>query len=311
MSDESPFPTLFAGRSRARARVTNDELCYDELPAGARGQLFHLLEIVEGDYTRGHINHWLAPVLKAAAFDLGLSRLGPRDAFFVVFDVVRTGTVNEVLSLLEALMWGIAREEDSSFYSVTAEALEGAVNKVFEDWGFGFRGSGGKFERVDSSLLHDLTISEAQRLLPRVGYSPAERAFREALVLHRTGNEARSIHQATSALESVLKAAVKRRKLKLPSKSNVGALIQRLRENGGLPNVQAEILTRLTSLMESLSGPRNQTPNAGHGGAPGDTAATPHLAGFVLHTIGAALVFIVEEEFLDAADEPSAESKTE
>lgn len=167
------------------------------------------------------------------------------------------------------------------------------VNRAFNFARVGYQLEGTQIVRIDSTYMHADVVKPALMLLNGPEWVGPENEFRTALEHYRDGNTKESNQAALNALESTMKAICKLRGWTHDPGAQAKHLIAICFDKGLVPLYWASAWSGLRCILES-GVPTGRNKAGGHGQGPVIQDAPPHLASYILHMTGAAIVYLIE-----------------
>ena len=168
----------------------------------------------------------------------------------------------------------------------TIPDAEERINRAFERFRFGYRIERGEVRKIGSPALDLTIVGPALLAVQRVGWSEAERSFREALDHQRAGETDDALTAANAAVEAALKAAgMKGMTLK--------ELARSFKTSGLVPGYLTNVPELIEDMLDRLHAARSTEGDA-HGKAPGADEVPQPLADLGIYWAGAFIVYLAD-----------------
>ena len=314
-----PIFDLFSKRQRALRGDVPDTYRYDDIPEKLRVQIVYIMYDVLGNVNQYDQTEFYAypPVTRAydsiadalcreyGVFRLPANYSGHENKMMDLLNFfLQEKTTEKVIDVIELSFGAINNYTRTHDYlgksdpSGEADRAIDELNRRFKEHGVGYCFTDGQIVRIDSEFVHSEVVLPALGILNRKGYAGAQQEFLQAHEHYRAGRAKEALNECLKSLESVMKSICDKRKWPYDEGATASALIGICFDKGIVPSFWQTQFAALRSLLESgVPTARNRLGGHGQGAAP--KPVPDHIAGYVLHTTAAAIVFLAEAEASD------------
>jgi hypothetical protein len=167
------------------------------------------------------------------------------------------------------------------------------LNARFLEHRVGYQYESGRIIKVDNQMLHAEVVTPALQLLSDPTFAGPNQEFLAALDHLRHGRTKEAIVEAAKSFESTMKAICDLNSWGYQPTDTASRLIDVLFSKGLIPPYLQSEFTALKSVLESGAPTiRNKTPAHGQGAVP--VAVPDYLARYVINSVAASIVLMVE-----------------
>lgn len=150
--------------------------------------------------------------------------------------------------------------------------------------------------RVDSETLDTEILQLASDMLADSGFREASEDFAKALGHHRAGNTKEAIQNACVALETTCKTILQDNEWDMPVNPTLRPLIDSLFDNGLIDSSLKDHFEALKKIATSGVGTIGNRKGR-HGRQRGEKIAPRYFSGYVVHSVGSAIIFLLDTNY--------------
>jgi len=295
---------LFSKRQKKLRGETLDVYQYDHLPEAFRIQVIHIWKDAIGGTQHRRSVETYKRIYDLLCREYGVFKLNESDypdnllAGLANF-LLCTNEIEKALDVVELSFRVISKVCSKYDYRMDADVTmtpESAINELnhrFLEHGIGFQFISDAIIRMDSQIIHSEVIKPAITLLHREDYKGANDEFLKAHEHYRHGRYKECLNECLKSFESTLKTICKQKKWSHKETDTANTLINICFHNDLVPKfLQSEFSALRTTLECGIPTTRNKM--SGHGQGDSIITVPSHLASYLLHMTGAAIIFLVE-----------------
>ncbi len=303
---------IFSKRCKQAKGKPPDVYEYDTLPEPFRVQVVHILNRMFGSYdgeyrvTSKQAN-WFGVIHQVLASEYGVFKLDQNSSHVheAILNFILRAETKHVLDAIEISFHAakkigshqlkqaieMSRPEETLLFIPVENALT-ELNDRFQEHGIGYQYETGQIIKINSQFVHKEITKSALDLLQDYSFAGAQTEFLNAHKRYRAQQYEDAIGDSLKAFESTLKIICSQKKWSYDEKDTAKQLVERVFEQGLIPDYLQSEFSSLRSTLES-GVPTIRNRKSGHGRGNEPRHIPQYLARYVLHLTASTIVFLV------------------